>query len=61
MGKKGYSQSKASRELGIDRHTLANWVNKGWVNAVRLPSGHFRISEEELNAWKRKISGEDSP
>ena len=60
MSQIGYSLRKASEELGMDRHTLSRWIGRGWVKAVVLPSGRFRISEEELSHWRGKLSGQDS-
>jgi len=49
---KSYSPLQVSKELGVDRHTVRNWINRGWMIASKFPNGRFRISEEEFKRIK---------
>ncbi len=42
------SVGKAAGELGVSPGTIRNWVDKGYIRAIQLPSGHRRIPEVEL-------------
>lgn len=37
-----------ARALGVTINTVKSWIRKGQLSAVRLPSGHYRISRVEL-------------
>ncbi len=39
---------EASKLLGISRRTLRDWVRKGIIRAVYLPTGRIRIPESEI-------------
>ena len=39
---------EAARRLGVRPTTLSRWIRKGRVPAYRLPSGSYRIAEEDL-------------
>jgi len=39
---------EVARMLGVDRHTVDKWIKEGWIKAVRLPSGRYRIPESEV-------------
>jgi excisionase family DNA binding protein len=34
--------------LGVTKSTIYRWIDKGYVKAIRLPGGHFRIPLEEV-------------
>lgn len=34
--------------LGVSRWTLYDWIKEGTIEAMRLPSGYFRIAESEV-------------
>jgi len=56
--KKGYSLAQASKELELNRMTLARWVRRGFITATRSPvSSRFFISQEEINRLKELLSG----
>jgi excisionase family DNA binding protein len=40
--------STAAERFGVHPSTVRNWVAKGYIHAVRLPSGHRRIPESEV-------------
>ena len=39
---------EVAKILGVDRHTVVKWVKEGWIRAIRLPSGRYRIPESEV-------------
>jgi excisionase family DNA binding protein len=47
--------SQAAAELGVHQNTLRQWVDKGLVPAVILPSGYRRFSREMVDEMKRKM------
>jgi len=49
---------QAGKLLGVDRATVARYVRLGQLRAVRLPSGHWRIPREAVEALLR---GEQDP
>jgi excisionase family DNA binding protein len=40
--------STAAEQIGVHPSTVRNWADKGYIQAVRLPSGHRRIPESEV-------------
>src|SRR5687768_9692302 len=46
----------AARELGVTPDTVRAWIRGGRIEAVRLPSGQYRISEAELERFRRNVS-----
>lgn len=42
------SVGQAAEELGVTGATIRNWITKGYLRAARLPSGHHRIPEREV-------------
>jgi len=32
---------------GVSKVTVLRWINKGHLNAFRLPEGHYRINKKE--------------
>ena len=51
------SLQEAMRCLGVSRSTLYRYVYRGWLQAVRLPGGHLRIPEAELERLERALAG----
>ena len=43
-----------SDELNVDPRTVRRWIEKGYLKAVRLPSGTIRIEESELERLKKQ-------
>jgi len=41
--------SVVCKALDISRKTLQSYINKGLIEAKRLPSGHWRVSADVLN------------
>jgi excisionase family DNA binding protein len=48
-------RGEAAERLGVHPNTLAGWVTRGWLTAVRMPSGEVRFREEEVNALRDRI------
>lgn len=40
--------SKVAKLLGVDTHTIYRWIEKGYIAAIRLPSGQLRIPSSEV-------------
>ncbi len=38
-------------DLGVSTRTVLRWIDRGEIEALRLPSGRLRISENAYNAW----------
>jgi len=39
---------EVAKLLGVDRHTVVEWIKKGKIRAIKLPSGRYRIPESEV-------------
>jgi excisionase family DNA binding protein len=48
-----------AKKLSVSRQTLWRWVKEGKINAIRLPSGRFRISSEDLKLFLKKHGIQD--
>lgn len=46
--------SQAAKIAGVDRRTILRWVDKGYIKAVKYPSGHHRIIKENLEQFLSK-------
>ena len=60
MNTKGYPLIRAFKELGLSRTTAYRWAKLGRIEVSRLPSGRFRISDEEVQRLKELLSGKQS-
>lgn len=47
-GNKLLSVGQAAEQLQISAGTVRNWIDKGYITGVRLPSGHRKIPESEV-------------
>lgn len=52
---------EAAEQLGVTPSTVRNWIEKGYIHAVRLPSGHRRIAQTELERLLGEIFEFGSP
>jgi len=43
------------RILGVSYPTLRRWIKKGWIRAVQMPSGKYRIPESEVRRFLERI------
>src|ERR1700680_427588 len=53
--------SEAAHELGVHDNTVRNWIEKGILKAVRLPSGHRRLDAAEVENVRLGIMGNLAP
>ena len=58
---RAYPVGEAAKELGVSPSTVRNWVEKGYLMAVRLPSGHRRIPESELTRMLAQLFSMPEP
>ena len=42
------SVREAAEYLTVSKATMYRWIDKGYVKAIRLPGGQFRIPSEEV-------------
>jgi excisionase family DNA binding protein len=42
------SVGEAAKQLQISSGTVRNWIAKGYIAGVRLPSGHRKVPESEV-------------
>lgn len=47
--------------LGLSRWTLYRWIREGKLEALRLPSGHFRVPDREMERLRDKMAQSCSP
>jgi excisionase family DNA binding protein len=53
---------QAARALGVSEKTVGRWVERGVLDAVRLPgSGVRRLRPDDVEALRRKMFGELPP
>jgi predicted site-specific integrase-resolvase len=49
------STKEARRILNVRFSTLKSWHEKGWIDAIRLDSGHFRWDVEGYITRRRAV------
>ncbi len=47
--------SEAARRLGVHQKTLRGWADKGLVPHVKLPSGHRRFTEADIERLRQEM------
>lgn len=47
-----------ARAMGVTINTVKAWIRRGQVEAVRLPSGHYRIPASELQRLRGDEAGD---
>ena len=43
-----YTLNEAAEILGLTTRTLTNWIARGWILTIKLPNGHHRIDQREI-------------
>jgi excisionase family DNA binding protein len=43
--------AQVADELGVSPRTVLRWVDRGDLDAVRLPGGRLRVSQAAFAAW----------
>lgn len=51
-------RTEAAKRLGVHPNTLAGWVQRGWLNGVKMPGGETRFREEDVNELRERIYAE---
>ena len=49
---KAYTTFEAARICHVTHHSIKNWIKQGLIKASRTPGGHYRILEEDLDAFR---------
>jgi excisionase family DNA binding protein len=50
----------AAERLGVHVNTVRNWIDKGILPAIKLPSGTRRVALEDLERMEASIFGAPS-
>ena len=50
----------AAKMLEVDPSTIRRWINLGLIEAVKLPSGQYRIRREDVDKLLRRQQSEDT-
>ena len=51
---RAYTTFEAAKICHVTHHSIKNWIKQGLIRASRTPGGHYRILEEDLNAFREK-------
>lgn len=52
-------RAEVARRLGVHPNTVLSWAQRGYLRTVEYPN-EVRYLEEDVEALRRKIFGEDS-
>lgn len=50
----------AAKELGVNRATLRDWVEKGLIGCIVLPTGHRRFKRSDIEKIKNPEKHDDN-
>jgi excisionase family DNA binding protein len=53
------STTQAARILSVDRHTVVRWITQHQLDAIRLPSGVYRIRRADIRKMLERGREED--
>jgi len=51
---KAYTTFEAAKICHVTHHSIKNWIKQGLIKASRTPGGHYRILEEDLDAFREE-------
>jgi len=51
---RAYTTFEAAKLCHVTHHSIKNWIKQGLIRASRTPGGHYRILEEDLDAFREK-------
>lgn len=54
MNGKLFRTKEAARYLGVSRSSLINWIRQGLIPGGATPGGHYRFTQEQLDAFARE-------
>jgi putative resolvase len=61
MTSRMYRVSEVAQRLGVHRDTVQRWCRERELDAVRLPSGHYRIGADALDAFVKRTLNRFEP
>lgn len=48
--------SEVEKRLGVCRWTLYQWLKEGRLSGLKLPSGQFRVAEDEVRRIREEMA-----
>jgi len=51
---KAFTTFEAAKICHVTHHSIKNWIKQGLIKASRTPGGHYRILEEDLDAFREQ-------
>lgn len=51
---KAYTTFEAAKICHVTHHSIKNWIKQGLIKASRTPGGHYRILEDDLDAFREE-------
>ena len=51
---KAYTTFEAAKICHVTHHSIKNWIKQGLIKASRTPGGHYRILEQDLDAFREE-------
>jgi len=52
---KAFTTFEAAKICHVTHHSIKNWIKQGLIKASRTPGGHYRILEEDLDAFREQF------
>ena len=52
---RAYTTFEAAKICHVTHHSIKNWIKQGLIKASRTPGGHYRILEEDLDAFREQF------
>ena len=43
-----HTQNEDAKLICVTPRTLTNWKERGWILTIKLPNGHHRIDQREI-------------
>ena len=51
---RAFTTFEAAKICHVTHHSIKNWIKQGLIKASRTPGGHYRILEEDLDAFREE-------
>jgi len=51
---RAYTTFEAAKICHVTHHSIKNWIKQGLIRASRTPGGHYRILDEDLDAFREE-------
>ena len=55
------SLGKVAKRCNVSRTTVYRWIVNGHLKAYSLPSGHFRVTPDDILAGRHENAGQFGP